>query len=178
MQQPAVAWPEVRPQVPQCDTCSSSYNASALLLAASRAGELEHVRKLVTDAERTGTSCGLADPQAVNAALWAACDAGHTAIVRYLVAHGAIGADVEATDSRGDTPLIVATIRGRADVVQALLDCGADPLGTVVTTAPDVAKRLGIDHILRLLEAGGDVDAESDGETASDTTDEWGFVVQ
>jgi ankyrin repeat protein len=37
-----------------------------------------------------------------------------------------VGADIEAKDSDGDTPLIVASIRGRVHVLQALREHGAD----------------------------------------------------
>ena len=39
----------------------------------------------------------------------------------------AAGADVNGTAADGSTALVVATVRGHADLVTALLDHGADP---------------------------------------------------
>ena len=154
--------------------CHDSKNARVALAAASRAGRLDLVRALVEQAEcgatNDGPHRGLMNPHVANTALWEACAAGHAAIVRYLAAHGA---DVEAPDSRGDTPLVIATVHGHAGAVQTLLECGANPLGTVVvTSARDVAERLGNIGILRLLDAGLEVqDCDDDDDEAQSAID-------
>jgi ankyrin repeat protein len=48
---------------------------------------------------------------------------GHLEIVKYLLAQGA---NVEAKDKQGRTPLIWAAMRGQLEVVKALLEAGAD----------------------------------------------------
>ena len=54
--------------------------------------------------------------------LMEAASAGHTDIVRLLIAHRA---DVNAQSSSGNTPLIYACARGHEEVVRVLLEAGA-----------------------------------------------------
>ena len=57
-------------------------------------------------------------------ALHMACEKGHAEVAEYLLAHEA---DMEARDSLGNTPLHVATQHQQTQLVQILLDSGADP---------------------------------------------------
>lgn len=50
----------------------------------------------------------------------AGCNKGVSALL-------AGGAPVDASDELGNTPLIIAAIKGHTDVVNTLLDGGADP---------------------------------------------------
>ena len=57
-------------------------------------------------------------------AMFHAAKEGHLAIVRLLLEHG--GADLEKSDSYGNSPLMVATWKGHVDVVCYLLEQGAN----------------------------------------------------
>lgn len=81
---------------------------------ASRYGKLLAVKKLLE-----------MDPDTVNATdddmntpLHHACDAGHLSVVEHLVASGA---NPEARNSSGEAPLLIASIRGKGDVVRFLV---------------------------------------------------------
>lgn len=56
-------------------------------------------------------------------ALWLAAQAGKTAVVKYLLAHGAA---VDLQNSRGESPLYIASMRGKAEAVKALISAGAN----------------------------------------------------
>ena len=77
---------------------------------------------------------------------------GHRAVVRKLLVHGA---DVNAVVQDGSTPLIVAVFHRRADLVQLLLDAGADcrAVDGEGNTAHSVAARMGYDSITAIISA-------------------------
>lgn len=58
----------------------------------------------------------------VSAAIVLAAEHGHAPAVKALLS---AGADVQATDSDGNTALACAALKGRVTVVQALLAAGA-----------------------------------------------------
>ncbi|MDT4935583.1 MAG: uncharacterized protein QOK11_3475 [Pseudonocardiales bacterium] len=70
-----------------------------------------------------GVPVDLTDPQG-NTLLMLAAYHGHAATVRELAARGA---DVDRANDRGQTPLAGAVFKGEPDVLDALLDAGADP---------------------------------------------------
>jgi uncharacterized protein len=59
----------------------------------------------------------------IDTPLHRAASAGDTAAIRRLVADGA---DVDARDGAGRTPVLVATVARHADAVRELVDAGAD----------------------------------------------------
>jgi hypothetical protein len=79
---------------------------------------------------------------------------GHTEALRVLLSHGA---DVNALDEAGWSPLMYAMGGGHADVVQLLLEAGADVNITAVdgATAIQLAQDNGHNHIVELLRASG-----------------------
>ena len=91
------------------------------LLRACMVGSLDAVRVLVKAGakprvrDRYGDTC-----------LITASRAGHTEIVRYLVDLGQVDVDQVRTHRCGNTALHVAVAGARADVVQVLIDAGAD----------------------------------------------------
>ena len=111
------------------------------------------------------------DPNAVEpfltfTGLHAAAQAGHKDIVGCLLA---CGAELEAVDRDGKTPLLVAAGEGHADVVRALLEAGADKEATNHSgETPLLLAALSgcLPSVLRLLEARARVDrADSQGRT-------------
>ena len=72
---------------------------------------------------------------------------GHATTVRALVAKGA---DVNRANDKGQTPLAGAVFKGEDDVVQALVDGGADPRGGQ-PSAIDAARMFGREDYLGLL---------------------------
>lgn len=53
-----------------------------------------------------------------------ACERGHCSVAKLLLTHEA---DMEAKDTNGNTPLHVASQNQQTDLVQILLESGADP---------------------------------------------------
>lgn len=53
---------------------------------------------------------------------------GHLEVAQYIL-NGTSNIDIESLDADGFTPLLEAVLAGRKDMVQLLLDCGADPSG-------------------------------------------------
>ncbi|KAG9840459.1 palmitoyltransferase akr1, partial [Aureobasidium melanogenum] len=94
------------------------------LMALARLGELRSIQKLFDSGKASATS---ADPQGITALHWAAIN-GHYALCHYLIESGANvnakGGDAEAT------PVLWASKRCHLDVVNLLLQQGADPLLT------------------------------------------------
>ncbi|THZ10058.1 Palmitoyltransferase akr1, ankyrin repeat-containing protein akr1 [Aureobasidium pullulans] len=94
------------------------------LMALARLGELRSIQKLFDSGKASATS---ADPQGITALHWAAIN-GHYALCHYLLEAGANvnakGGDAEAT------PVLWASKRCHLDVVNLLLQHGADPLLT------------------------------------------------
>lgn len=96
-----------------------------------------------------GVSPDLAN-QDGNSLLMLAAYAGHTAIVRGLLERGA---DVDKQNNRGQTPLAGAVFKKYDEVVDVLIDAGADPHAgapSAVETAKlfqmhDALARLGAD---------------------------------
>ena len=101
------------------DIETKSNNGYSPLLIASHSGSLDVVKLLV----RAGAGVRVADPEGATC-LGLASDAGHTETVRYLV--GLKEMDVDHTDVYGQTALHYAVELGHVDVVQVLIDAGAD----------------------------------------------------
>ncbi|KAL4772881.1 ankyrin repeat-containing domain protein [Aspergillus nidulans var. acristatus] len=132
------------------------------------------------DLDAVRAAASTADKDDLNAALCRACKKGHIAIILELLEIP--GVDVNAT-FQGDTALFLATLNGEPDVIQLLLEKGADPgfksrNNPVTERQPDStplfalvkqARRPGedyTDHVERLmccacllLEAGCDINA-------------------
>ncbi|MFC0206371.1 ankyrin repeat domain-containing protein [Novosphingobium soli] len=110
----------------------------------------------------------LPPPERRQELLFEAAKLGRTDLIALLVANGA---DVNAYEARGFTPLILAAYNGQAETVEALLRAGADPckpdLGQGNTAQMGVAFK-GDDRIAaRLLQERCDVDARNKaGQTA------------
>lgn len=110
----------------------------------------------------------LPSPERRQALLFEAARLGRTDLIDPLVK---AGADVDAYDPRGFTPLILAAYDGHPDTVEALIAHGADackPDATQGNTAQMGVAFKGDDVIAaRLLKAGCDVDARNHaGQTA------------
>lgn len=104
------------------------------LIAATLAGDIKEVRSLL----ESGT-----DPNLIyntNTALTYAARDGFTDIARVLIDSGA---DVNWIDGEGVTPLILAAFKNHLELVQLLLDHGAD------TTVRDQWDRTALDYALR-----------------------------
>ena len=88
--------------------------------------------------------------------------AGHTAVVKLLLAHGA---DIDAKElSKGQTALMWAIAQGHRDIVQLLIQSGADvrARSQAGSTPLLFAARMGdMDSARRLLAAGVDVNDEA-----------------
>jgi len=121
-----------------------------------------------TLASAPAQATSLPPPERRQALLFEAATLGRTDLIALLVANGA---DVNAYEVRGFTPLILAAYNGQADTVEALLAAGADPckpdLGQGNTAQMGVAFK-GDDRIAaRLLKEKCDVNARNTaGQTA------------
>jgi ankyrin repeat protein len=94
----------------------------------------------------SGVPVGLTDAAGNNLVMLAAYH-GHAALVGGLAERGA---DVNAVNDRGQTPLAGAVFKGSSEVVQALVSAGADPdLGT--PSARESAVFFGKDDLAALL---------------------------
>ncbi|KAG9852947.1 purine and uridine phosphorylase, partial [Aureobasidium melanogenum] len=87
---------------------------------------------------------------------------GHARIFEHFLSVG--NADAEATDSNGRTALYWASEEGHSNIVQILLDAGADlDAQSDYGTPLHAASEMGHDKIVQmLLDAGADLDAQSD----------------
>ena len=84
--------------------------------------------------------------------LFAASRMERDQVVRVLVEEG--GANVDAGDEFGFTPLCIATLNGHASTVTVLLECGAD-LGVVTRTGSsvmDLARKSGVVEVEVVLQ--------------------------
>ena len=88
------------------------------LVAAAKEGDTARVRELLAEGVPADAESG------GYVALHRAAESGSVAVLEVLFA---AGADVEAVDRVGNTPLSRAAIFGRADAVSVLLEAGADP---------------------------------------------------
>ncbi|MET4898431.1 ankyrin repeat domain-containing protein [Sphingomonadaceae bacterium jetA1] len=110
----------------------------------------------------------LPPPERRQALLFEAAKMGRTDLIPFLAKNGA---DVNAYEERGFTPLILAAYNGQAAAVEALLNAGADPCKpdrTQGNTAQMGVAFKGDDRIAaRLLKAGCDINARNKaGQTA------------
>jgi ankyrin repeat protein len=136
------------------------------IFRAVRRGDVEEVARLL-DADPHPMEAGDHDDDP--SPLILAAERGHVGVVRLLLARGA---DVNATDSFGDTALHEAVCEGHEEVVSILLSCGADPsrkdaiLGTNALGFACCFGYLGVvRQLLQVPECGLD-DRSNDGCTA------------
>ena len=126
---------------------------------AAMRNDAEAVRSLL----RSGADVNTAQGDGMSALHWAAHH-GNLDMARVLV-HA--GANLEATTRVGAfTPLLVASMAGEAEAVEALLRAGADPQAATTTgeTALHFAARGGsVASVEALVAAGADVDARQAG---------------
>ncbi|MBE0612829.1 MAG: ankyrin repeat domain-containing protein [Burkholderiales bacterium] len=136
---------------------------SDLLFDAVVAGDVDRARKLLA----AGADCNQRNADGATALMLAA-HAGNLELVNALIA---AGADVNATDERGWGPLTKAVYnadldRGFADIVQILIDAGADleaPIGFGVRPLMLAAGYGETAVVESLLKAGADVLARNEG---------------
>jgi len=106
------------------------------------------------------------DGKDVNSSMWNAVKKGDADKVKVLIKQGA---DINAQDEDGDTPLMIASYYGQLEVVRALLNAGADVSSThkYGGTALISAAAGGHVQILKaLIEKGAEVNAKTyDGRT-------------
>ena len=89
-----------------------------------RAGKNQLLFKVQNSGEFWGFACRRADPKSLGAKLLPAVTKGDTALVRLCLA---CDVDVNKTDEHGFTALHLARMRGHEELVQLLLEQGADP---------------------------------------------------
>tara|TARA_B110000444_G_scaffold226430_1_gene230954 strand:+ start:488 stop:1396 length:909 start_codon:yes stop_codon:yes gene_type:complete len=97
---------------------------------------------------------------------------GQPKVMRLLVE---AGADVDAYDARGNTPLLIATEQRRTDVVMELIKLGADvnrkKKPRLATPLHAAVLRMDMGSVVALLTAGADVNAVVDGKYLEWTPD-------
>ena len=85
-------------------------------------GNINFIRVLL---ELNKVDINYRDKRVLNATpIMAACNQGHTEIIRLLIKEGA---NIEDVDDRGRTPLIIAAMASKHDVIRVLLDNGSNP---------------------------------------------------
>lgn len=94
-------------------------DVTALTLAASQ-GDVNSVKSMVS----RGANLSAREPKCGATALHVAAANGHLQMVGFLLGRGA---NVDERDFSGASALVYAAYAGKAEVVQRLLDAGADP---------------------------------------------------
>ena len=92
----------------------SEYGAVIGLIPAINSGNIERVKSLISEE---------IDQDSKNAALQEACSAGQLDIVKFMIENGA---DVNAKNNSGGTPLNVASQGDNRDIVELLIENGAN----------------------------------------------------
>jgi hypothetical protein len=99
-----------------------------LVLVKFRAGRNHLLLKVQNGRELWGFACRLLDAKTLGDKLLSALRSGDLGVVQMCISYGA---DVNAKDQYGFTPLQVARMRGQEESVRLLLAKGADPNATV-----------------------------------------------
>lgn len=133
---------------------------SRALCWAARHGQESTARKALSRGASVQTSAGFNNAELTPISL--ALDHGHDQIVRLLLAT-IEDLDLEYRDGTGNTPLIHAVFRGREEIVQLLLQHGANinARSSRNTTPLSVATHQGHESIVRLLLAHAQAHAQS-----------------
>jgi ankyrin repeat protein len=120
--------------------------AATWLHWAAQEGKLPIAKRLLNLGFRVDEPCEDGNPETP---LHAAAMHGQSAVVRWLLDHGA---NVNARDKVGRTPLMFAVMEGDLDTVRTLVRRGAD-VGAKYNnqTAADLAEQYGEDEIVQLL---------------------------
>jgi C-terminal processing protease CtpA/Prc len=95
-----------------------------LVLVNFREGRNQLLMKVQNHREGWGFACRLLDGETLGEKLFAAMSSGDFAVAQMCLVYGA---DVNAKDKHGFTPLQVARMRGHKELVELLLAKGADP---------------------------------------------------
>lgn len=149
------AAPSEAPPVAQSSHAGVPAPASAPAMRAAPAARAPATEKkqdgLALQAPRLRAEAG--SNQGLTAALHEAARSGRVSEAERLLQQGA---PLNAPDEAGRTPLILAVIHGHAAMVQRLMALGANPalVDQGGLTALQHARRLGLDRIASLIEAG------------------------
>ncbi len=95
-----------------------------LVLVSFRAGKNRLLMKVQNGRESWGFACRLLDGRTLADRFFAALGTGDAAVAQMCLSYGA---DINAKDKYGFTPLQVARMRGQEDMAKLLLGKGADP---------------------------------------------------